>query len=69
MAGDLVNQAKPRIKPKIRDKSKRWNFDKSKTKNKHKTPKKDKRVSAKAIRSKKNVKGIRMYSKEVKIDG
>ena len=53
----MVNQAKPRTTPSIRDKSKRGYFDKSKENKKEVNPKKDSKVSAKATRSKKKENG------------
>ena len=58
-AGDLVSQAKPREKPNISEKLKFGYFERSRDKNKDKTPKKESKLSANAKRSKKKVKGIK----------
>lgn len=57
MAGDLVNQAKPKLKPKIRDRSNLLNLANNKERKRDKTPKKERRLSGRAILSKKKLKG------------
>ena len=59
IAGDLVSQESPKIKPRIRDKSNLGYFDNKKENNKADRPKKDSNVSARAMRSKKKEKGRR----------
>ena len=52
-----MSQARPRIKPKIRDKSNRGNLAKRKESKKELIPKKANKLSAVERRSKKKVKG------------
>lgn len=69
MAGDLVNQAKPNMIPNIKERSNRGYFEINKVNNKEVKPKNDNKVSAKASRSKKKVKGSKQYINEVKMLG
>ena len=56
-AGDLVNQERPKIIPKIRDKSNLLNLANNKEKKSDQIPKKDNIVSGTANLSKKKEKG------------
>ena len=57
MAGDLVSQAKPKINPRIRLKSKRGFLANLRDKYNDRIPKNESKLSAVARRSKKKVKG------------
>ena len=60
MAGDLVSQDKPKIIPKIRDKSNRRNFAKRREKKRAQEPNIESVLSGTDRRSKKKVKGRKM---------
>ncbi len=65
IAGDFVNQAKPRAKPSNKDKSSRGYLANNNENNKEIAPKAESMVSGTANRSKKKVKGKKIYSNEL----